>query len=291
MATVWLVALSTVPLLAHDGAHLPAAMSVWDALAVATLAVSGVCYAAGSRRLRRRGAAARRYEQAAFWLGWCVMLAAILPPLDQLATRRFAAHMLQHELLMLVGVPLMLVGRPLSTWLWGLPARMRRAVAGLLQHRHAGRATTLLTAPLLAWAVHGIVLWVWHVPALYEGAIVDEGVHALQHAMFCSTSALFWWGLVYGRYGRLGYGASVLYVFTTVVHTGLLGAFFTLARAPLYPLYAQRAPDPLADQQVAGLVMWVPAGLILTIVGVALFAAWMGDANRRPDVLKTHSQP
>ena len=287
MGTAVLVALSTVPLLAHDGAHLPAVMSVWDALAVATLVVSGVCYAVGSSRLHQRGAEAPRYERVAFWLGWFVMLAAILPPLDHLATRRFAAHMLQHELLMLIGVPLMIAGRPLSTWLWGLPMELRRRVAALLQHRYAGRATTLLTAPLVAWALHGVVVWVWHVPALYESAVLHESVHALQHAMFCGTSALFWWGLVYGRYGRLGYGASVLYVFTTAVHTGLLGAVFALAGTPLYPLYAERAPDPLADQQTAGLVMWVPAGLVLTVVGIALFAAWLGGADRRPDVLKT----
>ena len=117
----------------------------------------------------------------------------------------------------------------------------------------------------------------------YDLAVLDEGIHALQHAMFCITAALFWWGLVYGRYGRLGYGASVFYVFTTVVHTGLLGAVLTLSQVPLYPLYASRAPDPLNDQQLAGLLMWVPAGLILTVVGVALFASWMGEANRRPD--------
>lgn len=278
-----LVVLSVVPLQAHDGPHVTPALSAWDAAAIAALALSASCYAVGSWRLHRRGAAAKRYEHAAFWAGWLVMLGAILPPLDDLAERRFAAHMLQHELLMLVGVPLMVAGRPLGTWLWGLPAGLRRRVAAGLQHREARRATTVLAAPVVAWALHGIVVWVWHLPALYERAVVDEGVHALQHAMFCGAAALFWWGLVYGRYGRLGYGASVFYVFTTAVHTGLLGAVFALARAPLYPLYARRAPDPLADQQVAGLVMWIPAGLILTVVGVALFAAWMGDGNRRPD--------
>jgi putative membrane protein len=288
-ATASLVAVSVVPLCAHDGPHMPTTLSGWDAVAIATLAFSGACYAVGSSRLYRRGVTTNRYEHLAFWVGWLVMLAAILPPLDRLATQRFAAHMLQHELLMLIGVPLMIAGRPLSTWLWGLPSGLRRRASTGVQDRYARRAIAVLTAPVVAWALHGIVVWVWHVPALYERAVLDEGLHALQHAMFCGTSALFWWGLVYGRYGRLGYGASVFYVFTTVVHTGLLGAVFTLTRGPLYPLYARRAPDPLADQQIAGLVMWVPAGLILTVVGVALFAAWMGEANRRPDVL--HSQP
>jgi cytochrome c oxidase assembly factor CtaG len=104
----------------------------------------------------------------------------------------------------------------------------------------------------------------------------------LQHAMFISTSVLFWWGLVYGRYGRAGYGAAVFYVFTTAIHTGILGAMLTFAPSPLYGVYASPGhQDPLGDQQLAGLVMWIPAGLLLTVMGVGLFAAWLGEAERR----------
>ena len=137
------------------------------------------------------------------------------------------------------------------------------------------------TSPLGAWAAHGLAIWLWHVPALYELAVRVEGVHALEHAMFAGTAGLFWSGVVHGRYGRIGYGAAVFYVFTTLVHTGLLGAVFTLAPSPLYPLYAARTPDPLGDQQIAGLVMWVPAGFVLTATGLALFAAWLGESGRR----------
>jgi len=96
---------------------------------------------------------------------------------------------------------------------------------------------------------------------------------------------LFWWGLVYGRYGRAAYGAAVLYVFATLVHTGLLGAMFALSERSFYPLYVERAEaagvDAVADQQLAGLYMWVPSGIVLTLFGLALFAAWLGEAERR----------
>jgi putative membrane protein len=256
-------------------------MSPWDVLAAAMIVALGALYASGQRRMRHRGAVIRRGERVAFWSGWVVMLAAILPPLDAVVGERFAAHMLQHELLMLVGVPLMIAGRPLATWLWGVPDRVRPLAARVLQGGPIGGTWRVLTAPVLAWALHGLVVWVWHIPQLYEGAVRDEAIHALQHMMFVGTSVLFWWGLVYGRYGRAGYGASVFYVFTTVVHTGILGAVFTIAPTPLYDVYARRAPDPLADQQLAGLVMWVPAGLVLTITGIGLFAAWLGEAERR----------
>jgi putative membrane protein len=257
------------------------ATSPWDILAIALLGGAGTLYAAGQWRLSHRGGAVRRAERIAFWSGWIVMLAAVLPPLDGLATQRFAAHMLQHELLMLVGVPLLIAGRPIATWLWGLPDALRPRAARLLQGRPISGLWRSLTTPVLAWALHGLTVWIWHVPRLYELAVHNEAVHAFQHAMFVGTSVFFWWGLVYGRYGRAGYGASVFYVFTTIIHTGLLGAVFTLIDIPLYGVYAERAPDPVADQQLAGLVMWVPAGLVLTIAGIGLFAAWLGEAERR----------
>jgi putative membrane protein len=255
--------------------------SAWDVIAVGVLVLGGVLYALGQLRLSQRAAAVRRAEWIAFWSGWVVMLAAVLPPLDGLATRRFSAHMLQHELLMLVGVPLMVAGRPIATWLWGIPDAARPRAARVLQGAPVGGVWRSLSTPVVAWALHGLTLWIWHVPRLYELAVHNEAVHALQHAMFVGTSVLFWWGLVYGRYGRAGYGASVFYVFTTIIHTGLLGAVFTLIDFPLYGVYAERAPDPIGDQQLAGLVMWVPAGFVLTTAGIGLFAAWLGEAERR----------
>ena len=147
---------------------------------------------------------------------------------------------------------------------------------------------------MVAWAVHGLAIWVWHTPVLYDAAVANEAIHALQHAMFVGTSCLFWWGLLYGRYGRAGYGAAVFYVFTTVIHTGLLGAMLTFAGQPFYPIYLGPAHasgiDPVADQQLAGLVMWIPAGVILTLLGLGLFAAWIGAAGRRQPALSGHER-
>ncbi len=280
VVVVWVLAGSA--LRAHDAGHdLPASPSAWDLAIAAGLAGAALLYAIGRATLPASTARRTRLAPAAFWTGWAAMLMAVLPPLDRLAVERFSAHMLQHELLMLVGAPLVIAGRAFATALLGLPARARAAAASLVQGPGAAGTWRLLSAPLTAWALHGVTVWMWHVPALYEAAVRHEGVHAVQHATFVGTAALFWSGLIYGRYGRAGYGASVFYVFTTLVHTGLLGAVFTLAPSAIYPLYAARTPDAVGDQQIAGLVMWVPAGLVLTLTGLALFAAWLGDAGRR----------
>jgi putative membrane protein len=261
------------------------AESGWDVAVLALLALGAVLYAVGARRLAGRGARIRRVERGAFWTGWLATVAAVSPPVDRASAALFSAHMAQHELLMLVGAPLMVVGRPIVPWLWALPAALRSRAGGGLQSPVSSTVWRQLTRPLVAWSLHGAAVWLWHVPAFYETAVLDEGVHAIQHATFVGTAVLFWWGLVYGRYGRAAYGASVLYVFTTMVHTGVLGALFALSTSPYYPLYGARAAaagiDAVSDQQLAGLVMWVPAGLVLMAFGLALVVAWISESERR----------
>jgi cytochrome c oxidase assembly factor CtaG len=257
------------------------------------LVAAGAMYVIGTLQLSRRGARVRTVERAAFWVGWAVMLAAVAPPMDWAAANAFSSHMAQHELLMLIGAPLMIVGRPILPWLWALPDRIKAAAAGGLQTSVLSRIWRTLTLPALAWAIHGGVVWLWHVPALYESALQSEAVHAVQHATLVSTAVLFWWGLVYGRYGRAAYGASALFVFVTMIHTGALGALFVFSTSAYYPVYAERASaagvDPVLDQQLAGLYMWIPAGLVLTVFALALMLAWLSESDRRAAAV--HREP
>ena len=271
---------------AHDAVHaLATGPSSWDMGVMLLLGVAGAMYLAGTLKLRRRGAHVRTVERASFWIGWASMVAAIAPPMDAAAARAFSSHMAQHELLMLIGAPLMIVGRPILPWLWALPDRVRPAAASGLQNRALAGLWRWLTLPALAWAVHGAVVWLWHAPVFYEAALESEAVHAFQHATFVGTAVLFWWGLIYGRYGRAAYGASALFVFVTMMHTGALGALFAFSTSPYYPLYGERASaagiDAVSDQQLAGLYMWVPSGIVLTVFGLALMLAWLSESERR----------
>ena len=141
------------------------------------------------------------------------------------------------------------------------------------------------SSPLLILLLHALVLWLWHIPVLFEAALENEGIHALQHGSFFLTAVLFWWGIARGRYGRGGYGLACGFVFATAMHTSVLGALLTVASRLWYPSYAARAApwaiDVLADQQLAGLIMWVPAGVLLSLLALGLFAAWLGEASRR----------
>ena len=140
-------------------------------------------------------------------------------------------------------------------------------------------------APLLAVVLHALAVWLWHDPRLFEAALRDEGIHALQHGTFFATAVFFWWAILRGRFGRAGYGLAVALVFATAMHTSVLGALLTLAPRLVYPLHAMRAApwgvDALDDQALAGIVMWIPSGTLFVLAALALLFAWLGEASRR----------
>ena len=259
-----------------------------DPAVIGCLALTALLYAVGVHRLWSRagiGSGIRRTQAAAFAAGWIALVVALVSPVDTVSDFLFSVHMTQHEILMLVAAPLVVLGRPLVAFHWALPPGARLRVGVWTRRPAVARAWRVLTAALVVWVLHALALWIWHVPRLFDAALANDGIHAVQHLCFLLTATLFWWTLVHGRYGRLGYGAAVLYVFTTGVHSTLLGALLTLAPGAWYPAYRARAPlagvDALADQQLAGLLMWVPFGVVFAIVGLALFAAWLGESGRR----------
>jgi putative membrane protein len=267
----------------------------WDLAIAAVLTMAVAIYATGLLHLwrhARRGHGIRLTGVAAFILGVGTLVIALLSPLDRISDVLFSAHMGQHELLMLVAAPLLVIGKPWLAVAWAVPGRWRASALGLLHKTWIRAPWRLITAPLTILLLHAVALWIWHVPRLFEAALNNETVHAFQHLCFFLTAALFWWALVQGRYGRAGYGAAAVFVFLNGLHSGLLGALLTFSGRVWYPLYDARTRgaghDPLADQQLAGLLMWIPAGFLLMVVGLALFAAWMGEAERR--VRRTRDQ-
>ena len=261
---------------APAGPALPWSFEPW---VVACLLASALLYALGLRRLwahagRGRGIGAAAL--AAFAAGWLTLALALVSPLDALAARLFAAHMLQHELLMMLAAPLLVLGRPLVAWTWALPPAARRAAGACTRHPAFRRPWRAITSPAGAGLLHALALWAWHVPALFDAALANEGVHALQHASFLGTALLFWWSVL-GSAGRdrAADGLALASLLATMLHTGALGALLTVAASPWYPGYAGLGAafglGALEDQQLGGVVMWVPAGF-----GYLAAAVWLG---------------
>lgn len=252
-----------------------------DPLVILALVVAVTVYTIGAVRLWLHAGIAhgvRPWQAAAHGAGLTVIAIALLSPLDRASDVLFSAHMAQHELLMLIAAPLVVIGRPLAAVMWCLPRPWR---ARLARGRHT--AWRMLTLPAVALLLHVATRLVWHIPAAFDAALASEAVHAFQHASFFATAVLFWWTLLHGRYGRVGYGVAVMFVFFTMLQSGLLAAMFGFADHPFYA-HAERTMawgvDALRDQQRAGLVMWIPAGILMMGIGLAILAAWLGQAAR-----------
>jgi putative membrane protein len=279
--------------LAHDSATpasvSPAGPSQWsfEPWVLTLMTISAALYALGLWRLWNNAGPSRgisAMQAAAFAAGWFSLAAALVSPLDALGSRLFSAHMLQHEMLMLVSAPLLVLGRPLAAWTWAFSPLQRQAIGRWTRTGWWSAAWGTLTDPLSAWALHAIALWAWHVPGLFEAALHSNALHAMQHASFLVTALLFWWAVLGGDARARTSGFAMLYLFTTMLHTGALGALLTLAPTPWYPAYAATTAalglDALEDQQLGGLVMWVPGGLAYLVAGLAV----MGRLLSRPAV-------
>ena len=281
-----LVLIATLPAYAHAGHHHLEPSTFmrwwsWEPFVVIPLAITGAMYAIGVTRMK----GLRPWQIASFAAGWLALVIALVSPLDALGGILFSAHMAQHEMLMIVAAPLLVFGRPLIAFLWALPPQWRGPVGHFFQRPAIANTWNWITGALVVTILHAIALWVWHIPSWYEATLRNDGIHALQHISFLLTATMFWWSLTHGRYGRLGYGAAVIYVFATAGHSGALGALITFAPHLWYPIYGARTAawglNAIEDQQLAGLIMWIPAGVLFTILGIAIFAAWLGEAERR----------
>ncbi|MER8489252.1 cytochrome c oxidase assembly protein [Mesorhizobium australicum] len=252
------------------------------------LAAIALIYALGASRLWRRssrGRSERTRQVLLFAAGWGVLTGALVSPIHALGERVFAAHMIEHELLMAVAAPLLVAACPGAALIWALPAALRRGTGRLTHGRIVQAIWTVASRPFNATIIHGIAIWIWHVPVLFEAALQQGVLHYAQHASFLGTALLFWW-VILPRSGRQqACGSAVMHLFFTSLHTGLLGVLLLLSPRLWYPQNAGGAAlwglTPIEDQQLAGLVMWVPAGLIYGGAALLLAGLWISKSGTR----------
>jgi putative membrane protein len=260
----------------------------FEPVTIVLIAASGWMYRRGLTRLWHAagpGRGVRRRDAWAFWAGLVLLALALLSPLHPLGEVLFSAHMAQHELLMTVAAPLLVMGTPLIPFVWALSPKWRRITGRWTSARSFAVPWSALTHPASAFFIHGAAIWIWHLPSLYDASVDNEVIHAAQHASFFLTALLFWWVVLRPSTSRGGTGASIVVLFGTVLHTGALGALLTLTSRLIYPAYATTtAPwglTPIEDQQVGGLIMWVPGGLAYVIAALALVVRLLNESEHR----------
>jgi putative membrane protein len=260
----------------------------WEPWVLALLAIAAALYVIGTRRLWQAaatGAGIRQWEAASFGAGWLIIAVALISPLHALGGVLFSAHMIQHELLISLAAPLLVLGRPLIAFLWALPVSWRRGAGGAARARIPVAVWGVITRPSVAFGLHAIALWTWHLPRFYQATLTSELVHSLQHTTFLATALLFWWTILTARGGVFRRGLAVFYLFATVLQTGALGALLTFGGTLWYPAYSLTTLSwgltPLGDQQLGGLIMWIPGSIVYVIAALWIFAEWLRESERR----------
>jgi putative membrane protein len=296
---VVLLSLST-PVLAHipqgQDAQSYALQWSFEPWVIVCLLLSIVWFGAGMLRLWRKAGNSRKalmYQGLFFLLGWLTLVIALVSPLDPLGVQLFSAHMVQHELMMIVAAPLLVMSRPFGVWMWAFPEHWRPRIMEAVRWPGIAVPWQLLTNSLVAWMVHAVALWAWHVPAFFDAALTDNGIHTWQHASFLVSALFFWWTIFRDGATRPGCGTAILYLFTTMLHTGALGALLTFSGTPWYSGYFASAPalgwNPLGDQQLGGLIMWIPGGLVYIAVALTLGARWLQTDREVPDARNAYA--
>jgi putative membrane protein len=281
-----------IPVLAHPGQP-SAPHDLWGAWNLHPVLLGGLLLTAWAYW---RGQTSGPRRPIDTWRARCFTAAlvalglALLSPLDALSGALASAHMVQHLLLLLVAAPLLALSAPSSAILRGSPLALRRASGRWrrrlgLTHGNLG----VLRHPAAVWLLSVGVIWFWHAAAPYDATLDNQLLHVLEHASFLVTAVLFW-QVVVGVRGaaRVSGGLGVLLVFAMAMQSVFLSVLLPFARTPWYSGYAATTVpwrlDPLTDQRLAGVIMWVPAGGIYLVVALALLVAWI-RATEPEDVM------
>jgi len=272
------------PALAHEGhGHTGTPGWTFDPMVTVPLALVLLLFLIGRYRLASRS----RLDRKRPWLflgGWLVLTLALVSPLHQGGERSFTLHMIEHELIMLVATFLLAASHVGGVLAWGLPAPLRQALGGGWKAPVAS-VWRRLTDPITATILQAVVMWAWHAPALFNRTLESQSWHVAQHLSFVLSSLVFWAAMLDTRRGTYLLSAACLFV-TSLVE-GALGALMALSTSPWYSAYAAMGMsgiglDPTSDQQLAGLIMWMPGCTIYAIAAAALFSAWLREPEELP---------
>ena len=279
----------------------------WRLDVIIILLVLGGLYSVGWWRLRKRTRRARgrrrgasRHELAARWrlvsyvAGLLFVALALLSPIDALGQQLFFMHMIQHLLLIMIAPPLLLIANPMPFILWGLPAKWRlksgHGIAYLLQREGSiRRGIRVATGAGVVWLVWTIALIGWHDPAMYNAALRSEFIHDLEHLTFFAASMIFWWIVtgagphIHKQFGHIG---RIVFVLAAVPPNMALGLVLAFAGTVIYSYY-EAVPrlwgiDPVTDQRIGGVIMWIPGSMMFIIAALVLIAQMLQEEDAKP---------
>lgn len=266
----------------------------------------GLIYTLGWSRLRRlprtkRSTLAYGWRLGCYWGGLTLIFLSLVSPIDTLGATYFFMHMIQHLLLAMFAPPLLLLGNPMPVMMWGLPMRLRKGFGRILFNKNAPlrKPLTALTNPGIVWFVWVVTLWGWHDADAYSFALRNDFAHDVEHFTFFWTAMFFWWHIT-GAAPRFHKRLSLLSRFgmaiAAVPPNMVLGVILSFVDQPIYDYYLSvpKLPwlqDTVVDQQIGGVIMWVPGSMMYVIAAIVTMARYLSEQEEqsveplRPTVL------
>jgi cytochrome c oxidase assembly factor CtaG len=245
-------------------------------------------YILGWLRLRKIGGEAKLNQLIFYAVALGVIGCALLSPIDDLASYLLIAHMVQHELLMMLAAPLILLANPVPVLLWGLRGSSRSQVGNLLtRHSVVRQVRDFLSRMPVAWSLYVVNLWAWHHPVLYQAALRELWIHDIEHILFFLTALIFWWPIIrpVSRPAPIQDGVRILYLFFAATQDTILSGWIALSREVLYPHYetALRLWDltPREDQIGGGILMFAVGSTTYLIAILVLVNALLGEGRHK----------
>jgi cytochrome c oxidase assembly factor CtaG len=231
---------------------------------------------------------------AAFLGGLAAIAVALASPLDTLAGGRLSAHMVQHQLLMMLAPPLLWLGAPIAPILRGLPRLIRRPVAAALTSRVLRPMAPLIARPAFGWVAFALAFWIWHAAPLYQLALRSHAWHHVEHACFVATAMLFWRPVIQAWPDRASWPrwTMIPYLLLADLQNTILAAILTFSDRLIYPAYASVTVGHLSaldDQAMAGVIMWVPGSLVFLVAAIWLAMEALGGVRAVPGVASSDS--
>jgi putative membrane protein len=242
----------------------------WQLPLIATLIIAELGFIAVWARRTSRGSGERRSWSALFLFtaGLLVFALSVMSPIGANDERLLSMHMIEHDLLMWIAAPLLVLGSLalVADGRW-LPAALRRSIA-------------FLTRPIVAFTISTVLLWAWHTPPAYGLALTSLPVHGIEHLSFLVAYIIYWWPLIAAPSmlgGLQSSAARVGYLLAGAMQSGLLGALLTFATSMWYPHYAlvpgATVASALADQRLAGAIMWYPGAIVFALAAAITLRA------------------
>ncbi|SHE21681.1 Inner membrane protein [methanotrophic endosymbiont of Bathymodiolus puteoserpentis (Logatchev)] len=240
-----------------------------------------VVYFRGRAKRREIGRPVSTGQTITFLLGMLCFVIALQSPLEPLSEHFLFFHQIEHLLMRGLGPLLLILSMPLAPLLQGLPKTIRHSIlTPIIRNKFIQRLYHFFGHPIIASVLFIATLLIWQIPSLHNQALADQSLHNTMHATMIITGFFFWWLICDPRQksARVSFGVRIIILWLVTIPNTIIGAIITLKKDPIYTAYdvlnGRLDIAMMLDQQLGGIIVWGPGGMMGLIGTAVVFFLW-----------------